>query len=174
MASRCSIRSCSNAESLPSRWKTTPTRGRSPASNIRITLLPGPDYSIVQQQGELDILPAGRSELVELTVAVKPAVDHFRVEFAIQFDDREANDKHSAFADRVHLLKPDGAFRPVPSPYAPGTPLQPNSSIFFGRQDQTGFYGSVVVVVVCDCSVLVSGYGFWVVEACEGQYFQVL
>jgi hypothetical protein len=109
--------------------------GRSPASNIRVTLLPGPDHSIIQEHGELDILPAGRSELVELTVAVKPAVDQFRVEFAILFDDREAVDKHAAFADRVRLLTPDGAFRPVPSPYAPGTPLQPDSAIFFGRQD---------------------------------------
>ncbi len=110
--------------------------GRSPASSITVALLPGQDYT-AQHDGSapLNILPAGRSTLIELPLVVTPAVTQCRAEFAITFDDREQNGKTLAFADIVRLLQPVTEFRPVPNPYAPGTPLRPGSPIFFGRDD---------------------------------------
>lgn len=109
--------------------------GRSPASNLTISLNPDQGSAVGNSPVRLDIVPAGRSVVVELPVSVAPSVEQFRAEFAITFDDRERSGKQVAFADLVRLLKPAAPFRPVPNPYAPGTPLRPGSPLFFGRDD---------------------------------------
>jgi hypothetical protein len=109
--------------------------GRSPASNISVALLPGQGYTVRDGAAHLDILPAGRSALVELPVSATPSVGQFRAEITVTFDDREREGKRLAFADMVHLLRPAAEFQPIPNPYAPGTPLAPGSPIFFGRED---------------------------------------
>jgi hypothetical protein len=109
--------------------------GRSPASNITVSLVPDQLYAVSNGAAHLDILPVGRSAVVELPLSAAPSVEQFRAEFAITFDDRERSGKSLAFADLVRLLKPAAAFRPMPNPYAPGTPLRPGSPIFFGRED---------------------------------------
>jgi outer membrane protein assembly factor BamB len=114
--------------------------GRSPASNIVVDLLPGQGYA--PRDGDtarLGLLPASRSEVVELPVSVTPSVEQFRAEFRITFDDRERSGKTLAFADVVRLLQPAAEFRPIFNPYAPGTPLAPGSPIFFGRDDLFDF-----------------------------------
>jgi hypothetical protein len=109
--------------------------GRSPASNLTVTLLPGQGYTATDGAAHLDILPAGRSSLVELPVAAAPSADQFRAEFSITFDDRERRGKTRTFADMVHLMRPAAEFQPILNPYAPGTPLSPGSPIFYGRDD---------------------------------------
>ncbi|MCQ3979519.1 MAG: hypothetical protein DPW09_39375, partial [Anaerolineae bacterium] len=109
--------------------------GRSPASNLTVSLVSDQLYAVGNGGAQLDILPAGRSVVVELPLSAAPSVEQFRAEFAITFDDRERNGKRVAFADLVRLLKPATTFRPIPNPYAPGTPLRPSSPIFFGRDD---------------------------------------
>ncbi len=109
--------------------------GRSPASNLTISLIPDQVYAVGNGTVKLDILPAGRSAVVELPISAALSVDQFRAEFTITFDDRERSGKRVAFADMVRLLKPGATFQPVPNPYAPGTPLRPGSPIFFGRDD---------------------------------------
>jgi hypothetical protein len=109
--------------------------GRSPASNITVTLVPDRAFAVGNGTAQIDILPAGRSAVVEMDISAASSVDQFRAEFNITFDDREQTGKALAFADRVQLLKPDAEFQPMPNPYAPGTPLAPGSPIFFGRDD---------------------------------------
>jgi hypothetical protein len=109
--------------------------GRSPASNLTATLLPGQGYTVSNGAAHLDILPAGRSALVELPVAADTLMEQFRAEFSISYDDHERRGKNLAFADRVQLLRPTVEFQPIPNPYAPGTPLSPGSPLFFGREE---------------------------------------
>ncbi|MBE7552239.1 MAG: VCBS repeat-containing protein [Anaerolineales bacterium] len=108
--------------------------GRSPASNLTVTLMPDQVYAVGNGAACLELLPAGRSAVVELPVSAAASLEQFRAEFIITFDDRERGGKSVAFADVVRLLKP-AEFRPVPNPYAPGTPLRPGSTLFFGRDD---------------------------------------
>jgi hypothetical protein len=109
--------------------------GRSPASNVTISLNQDQYFAVGNGTAQLDILPAGRSVLVELPVSAAASVEQFRAEFTITFDDRERSGKQVAFADLVRLLKPGLTFQKAPNPYAPGTPLRPSSPIFFGRDD---------------------------------------
>lgn len=109
--------------------------GRSPASNITVSLVPDQIYAIGGRTVQLEILPAGRSAQVELPVTAAASVEQFRAEFNITFDDRERLGKSLAFADQVRLVRSITKFQPVPNPYAPGTPLRPGSPIFFGRDD---------------------------------------
>lgn len=109
--------------------------GRSPASNLTISLIPDQLYAVDNGTVRLDILPAGRSAMIELPISAAPSVEQFRAEFDITFDDRERSGKQVAFADLVRLLKPNTVFQTLPNPYAPGTPLRPGSPIFFGRDD---------------------------------------
>jgi hypothetical protein len=111
--------------------------GRSPASNLSVALEPDRDhhYQVGNGPAHVDILPAGRSAIIELPFAAAPGAEQFRAEFSISFDDAERQGKTLAFADLVHLVRPAAAFQPLPNPYAPGTPLAPGSPLFFGRDD---------------------------------------
>ena len=109
--------------------------GRSPASNVTVSLIPDQKFAVGNGTTRLDVLAAGRSAVVELPISAAASVEQFRAEFNITFDDRERSGKSLAFADRVHLLRPTNEFQTMPNPYAPGTPLVPGSPIFFGRAD---------------------------------------
>jgi hypothetical protein len=110
--------------------------GHSPASNVVVKLLPGQGYT-ARDGGttQLNILPAGRSEVIELPVSAALSAEQFRPEFRVTFDDRERSGKTQTFADLVHLMRPAAEFQPIRNPYAPGTPLSPGSPIFYGRDD---------------------------------------
>lgn len=109
--------------------------GRSPASNLVVSLAPDQPFAVLNGAVKLDILPAGRSATVEVPISAAASVEQFRAEFSISYDDREGEGKAFAFADMVYLLKPDTEFQSIANPYAPGTPLAPGSPIFFGRED---------------------------------------
>jgi len=112
--------------------------GRSPATNIRVEVLPGPGYGVVQGRTILEQLPARRTESVQVTV--RPIVrDQFRAEFEIRYDDQEGAGKVQHFADRVWLVAVPQEFVEIPNPYATGRPLGPGSPVFFGRDDLFGF-----------------------------------
>jgi outer membrane protein assembly factor BamB/AAA+ ATPase superfamily predicted ATPase len=112
--------------------------GRSPATNVRVELLPGRGYEVVQGRTALEQLPARRIKRVELTV--RPIVqDQFRAEFEIRYDDQEGADRVQHFADRVRLVAVPEKFIEIPNPYATGRPLGPGSPVFFGRDDLFDF-----------------------------------
>jgi hypothetical protein len=112
--------------------------GRSPATNVRVEVLPSRGYGVVQGQTALEQLPARRTERVEVTV--RPTVrDQFRAEFEIRYDDQEGVGKIRHFADRVRLVAVPEGFVEIPNPYATGRPLGPGSPVFFGRDDLFDF-----------------------------------
>jgi hypothetical protein len=113
--------------------------GRSPASNLVVELLPGERYTVHEGRAEMALLPTGRTVDVELRARPSPAVDTFRAEFRITYDDRERAGKTELFADRVRLLTPPAIFRPISNPYATGRPLRAGSPVFFGREDVFAF-----------------------------------
>jgi len=112
--------------------------GRSPATNVRVEVLPGRGYGVVQGRTALEQLPARRTEWVEVTV--RPIVrDQFRAEFEIRYDDQEGAGRVQHFADRVRLVAIPEEFVEIPNPYATGRPLGPGSPVFFGRDDLFDF-----------------------------------
>jgi outer membrane protein assembly factor BamB len=112
--------------------------GRSPATNVRVEVLPGRGYGVVQGRTALDLLPARRTESVQ--VSVRPIVrDQFRAEFEIRYDDQEGVGKVQHFADRVRLVAVPEEFVEIANPYATGRPLGPGSPVFFGRDDLFDF-----------------------------------
>jgi hypothetical protein len=112
--------------------------GRSPATNVRVEVLPGHGYGVVQGRTAVEQLPARRIERVELTV--RPIVqDQFRAKFEIRYDDQEGADRVQHFADRVRLVAVPEEFIEIPNPYATGRPLGPGSPVFFGRDDLFDF-----------------------------------
>jgi hypothetical protein len=112
--------------------------GRSAAENIIVNLDNDPAYIVHSAPEEIPFLPPGRTREVRFTI--KPQViDRFRISFTITFDDRNRRDKTFAFGDMVHLLAPTRDFSPIPNPYIPGTPLRPDSLLFFGREDLFDF-----------------------------------
>jgi outer membrane protein assembly factor BamB len=113
--------------------------GRGPASDLVVELLPGTGYTASDGLAEVPVLPAGRTVDVELQAHPSPAVDTFRAEFRVTYDDRERAGKTELFADRVRLVAPPTAFRPIPNPYATGKPLRAGSPVFFGREDVFAF-----------------------------------
>jgi outer membrane protein assembly factor BamB len=113
--------------------------GRGAASDLVVELLPGAGYVVSDGLAEVPVLPAGRTADVELWVRLSPAVDTFRAEFRVTYNDRERANKTLLFADRVRLVAPPTAFRPIPNPYATGKPLRAGSPVFFGREDIFAF-----------------------------------
>jgi hypothetical protein len=112
--------------------------GRSPATDVRVEVLPGRGYGVVRGRTALEQLPARRTEWVQ--VAVRPtARDQFRAEFEIRYNDQEGVGKVQHFADRVRLVAIPEEFVEIPNPYATGRPLGPDSPVFFGRDDLFDF-----------------------------------
>jgi hypothetical protein len=112
--------------------------GRSPATNVRVEVLPGRGYGVVQGRTALGLLPARWTERVQVTV--RPIVrDQFRAEFEIRYDDQEGEGKVQHFADRVRLVAVPEEFVEIANPYATGRPLGPGSPVFFGRDDLFDF-----------------------------------
>ncbi|MEZ4512588.1 MAG: AAA family ATPase [Chloroflexota bacterium] len=112
--------------------------GRATAENVMAILDENPAYNLLNMPPLIPLLPPGRSRQIEFVIA-PAATDSFRLALTITYDDRNQHDKTLAFADMVHLLPPAREFRPVANPYMPGTPLRPNSHLFFGREQLFGF-----------------------------------
>jgi hypothetical protein len=112
--------------------------GRSAAENVVVVLDNDPAYIVHSTPEEIPFLPSGRSREVRFTIEPQ-VIDRFRISFTITFDDRNQRGKVFAFGDMVHLLPPTRDFSPVPNPYTPGTPLRPDSMLFFGREDLFNF-----------------------------------
>lgn len=112
--------------------------GRAAAENVMAVLDENPAYTPLNMPPLIPLLPPGRARQIEFVIA--PAIaDSFRLALTVTFDDRNQPDKAMAFADMVHLLPPAREFKPVANPYMPGTPLRPNSQLFFGREQLFGF-----------------------------------
>ncbi|MDX1412665.1 MAG: PQQ-binding-like beta-propeller repeat protein [Candidatus Promineifilaceae bacterium] len=113
-------------------------KGRSAAEDIMVNIDPDPAYIVLSSPKEIHTLPPGQSREVRFTIAPQ-VIDRFRISFTITFDDRNQREKEVAFGDMVHMLPPMRDFNPIPNPYTPGTPLRPDSTIFFGREDLFGY-----------------------------------
>lgn len=112
--------------------------GRAAAENIIAILDDNPAYELLNMPPLIPLLPPSRSRQIEFVIA-PAAADSFRLALTLTYDDRNQHDKTLAFADMVHLLPPAREFKPVANPYMPGTPLRPNSQLFFGREQLFGF-----------------------------------
>lgn len=108
-------------------------KGRSPALQTTVELVGDGSYKALSSTVVLGTLAAGHTREAELRL-IPPAEDHFRVEFMLRYDDREAAGKSQLFADMVEVLTPS-EFHFIPNPYVPGRPLRPASPIFYGRED---------------------------------------
>ncbi len=108
--------------------------GRAPAENVIAALEQSPAYGRQSQPQVIRLLPPGHTRQVSFRIAPKVS-DRFRVALEISYDDRNQRDKRIAFADMVHLLPPQRAFKPIPNPYLPGTPLRKNNPLFYGREE---------------------------------------
>ncbi|MFZ6031268.1 MAG: AAA family ATPase [Chloroflexota bacterium] len=118
--------------------------GRSAAFNVRTTLLPSPEYVVLEERAHFERLSPG--EEVQMTARVQPQSDpvkagssQFRVRFTVVYTDPGGADQVENFADVMHLMQTTTEFRFIPNPYVVGTPLQSGSPLFFGREDVVGF-----------------------------------
>lgn len=112
--------------------------GRANAELVEVRLLPDPAYEIINDIQNIPILPSGRAK--EIQFEIRPLVnDRFRIAVKATFADQIQSSRETVFGDMVHLLPPIREFTPVSNPYLPGTPLRPNSNIFFGRDQLFNF-----------------------------------
>jgi hypothetical protein len=115
--------------------------GRGAALNLKVTLAPAPEYTLLDEVARVERLAPGEERRVELRVRprLKENVDQFRARFATMYTDPRGPDQVENFADVVHLLAPEGEFQFIPNPYVVGTPLEADSPLFFGREDVVAF-----------------------------------
>jgi hypothetical protein len=117
--------------------------GRGAALNIKVSLAPAPEYTVLDEVAPVERLAAGEEAQVELRVRPRlsegTGAGQFRARFVVLYDDPRGPDQAENFADVVYLLAGEGEFQFIPNPYVVGTPLQTGSSLFFGRDDVFGF-----------------------------------
>ncbi len=116
--------------------------GRGMAVKVRISLAPSSQYERLDEAMIVEQLAYGDEVQVTLKVRPQPPAgqDHFRARFVIQYADPSGADQMEQFADVVSLMTTsEGKFRFIPNPYVVGTPLQPGSRLFFGREDVLQF-----------------------------------
>lgn len=112
-------------------------QGRGAALQIRVSLAPSPEYSVLDEVALVERLASGEEAQVQLRVRPRLATgaDHFRARFIIQFTDPRGPDQVDNYADAVHLMTASSEFQFIPNPYVVGTPLKTGSPLFFGRED---------------------------------------
>jgi len=115
--------------------------GRGAAYNLRVTLTPAPEYTVLDEDAQIDQIAPGEEARVELRVRphLPEGADQFRARFVIQYTDPRGPDQMEHFADVVRLLAAEGEFQFIPNPYVVGTPLEAGSPLFFGRRDVLAF-----------------------------------
>ncbi|MCP4538629.1 MAG: GAF domain-containing protein [Chloroflexi bacterium] len=115
--------------------------GRGAALNLKITLVPAPEYTLVEQAAQINQIAPGEEVRVELRVRphLAEGADQFRASFVILYTDPRGTDQVENFADVVRLLASEGDFQFIPNPYVVGTPLDGGSPLFFGREDVVDF-----------------------------------
>ncbi len=115
--------------------------GRGAALNLRVTIAPDPDYTVVDHQAKVERVAPGEEIQVRLRVRprLEKGVDQFRARFVILYTDPRGPDQVENFADITRLLPTEGEFQHIPNPYVVGTPLQTGSPLFFGREDTIAF-----------------------------------
>jgi len=115
--------------------------GQGTAINVRVSLAPSPDYTLIDEVLHIDNLIPDEERQVELRVRprLSAGVDQFRARFIVQYSDPRGADQVENFADVVYLLTTAGEFQFIPNPYVVGTPLQTGSRLFFGREDIVAF-----------------------------------
>ena len=116
-------------------------QGRGAALQLKVTLVPGPEYTLIDDSALIERLPPGEEAQVHLRVRprLSESDDHFRARFVILYTDPRGPDQVENFADVVHLLATSGEFQFIPNPYVVGTPLKTGSPLFFGREDVVQF-----------------------------------
>jgi hypothetical protein len=111
--------------------------GRGTALNLKASLLPGPEYTLLEETAEVAQLAPG--DETQVTLCVRPRLEqnigYFRARFVILFDDPRGPGQSEHFADVVQLLAEQSPFQYIPNPYVVGTPLEAGSSLFFGREE---------------------------------------
>lgn len=112
--------------------------GRADAENVHVALNSGEGYIVHTPEEVLPFLSAGRTHTLNFAIT-PPDTDQFRVRFDVSYDDRQRVGKSFAYANQVNVLSPATDFRTIPNPYAPGSPLRKNSTLFFGRKDLFDF-----------------------------------
>ncbi len=115
--------------------------GRGAALQLKISLAPSAEYTLIDEIATIERLAPGEEAEVTLRVRPRPnqSSDHFRARFVILYTDPRGPDQVENFADVVHLLATGGEFQFIPNPYVVGTPLKTGSPLFFGRQDVVQF-----------------------------------
>ena len=115
--------------------------GRGAALNLQVTVLPRPEYELLDESAQVEQLAPGEEVRVELRVRPRLAegVDQFRARFVITYTDPRGPDQVENFADVVRLLAGEGEFQFIPNPYVVGTPLEAGSPLFFGRGDVVAY-----------------------------------
>ena len=115
--------------------------GRGAALNLKITLEPAAEYTLLDQVAQLERLAPGEEARVELRVRphLPAGADQFRARFVVLYTDPRGSDQVENFADVVRLLSTHAEFTFIPNPYVVGTPLEGGSPLFFGREDVFAF-----------------------------------
>ncbi len=138
LVSTLQSRLCAFCAPLPLVWQIQ-NRGLNVAQEVRLRLLPGPDYTIDEGEAEIEILPPGEERQVALNIFLQENVSRVRVAWEILYDDAVVDDRVLTFADVVTFEAPERPFQRIfPIPYVTGTPLK-TDDVFVGREDVFAF-----------------------------------
>ncbi len=107
--------------------------GQAPAEQVRVTVQESSNFSVINAEQVIAVVGAGRTVPVSIQISLHNT-DSFRLIFNFGYEDNQGVFHTFDFADMVHFLGQEKPFRPIPNPYAPGTPLRAGSDLFVGRE----------------------------------------
>lgn len=138
VVSRLQSKQSPRAASLPLVWQVV-NQGLNVAQQVRLRILPGPDYHHNDHEAQIDILPPGEAQQVMIPVVPRDGVRRMRVAWQLVYDDAVDAAREIDFADILEFIEPDKPFQHIfPIPYVTGTPLK-TDDVFVGRDDVFAF-----------------------------------
>ncbi|MGB1249404.1 MAG: AAA family ATPase [Candidatus Promineifilaceae bacterium] len=112
--------------------------GRATAEDVQITMLHDKITATNGATQHIQSLAPSAKRQVHFEISVPPQ-EHFRLAFRIVYSDRQRTAQAFEYANLVTVLTPNKDFAPIKNPYSPGTPLRPDSALFFGRMPLFNF-----------------------------------
>ena len=131
-------RHCTRTATMPLLWLVS-NKGLNVAQQVRLRVLPGSDYHVVNGEAVIDILPPGEEQQLMVHVNPREMAPRLRVEWEVLYDDAVDADRAVAAADVIEFAESERPFQRIfPIPYVTGTPLK-TDDVFVGRDDVFAF-----------------------------------
>lgn len=119
-------------------WLLVTNNGRSTATNVKVTLLPGERYEVLHASFETDALAPYQDITAEFLIKPLGGPTALTLTFEVFYDESEHASLTVTTQERLDFLEWPREFKKIENPYTTGTPIR-ESHMCYGREEDLAY-----------------------------------